>query len=71
MEWGGQLSQVSTPPSLTINEQEIYRLRRRLHVETAQSALMVILKLVISGLTCIILIVLSVVNLQGSLFSYL
>ena len=37
---------------------------RGLHAETAQSALMVILKLVIGGLTSIISIVLSIVNLQ-------
>ena len=35
-----------------------------LHAETAQSALTVILKLVIRGLTSIILIVLTTVNLQ-------
>ena len=34
----------------------------RLHIETAQSALMLILKLVISGLTNVVLIVLSTVN---------
>ena len=37
---------------------------RGLHAETAQSALMVILKLVIGGLTSVILIVLGTVNLQ-------
>ena len=37
---------------------------RWLHAETAQSALTVILKLVISGLTSVILIVLSTINLQ-------
>ena len=37
---------------------------RGLHVETAQSALTVILNLVISGLTSVILIVLGTVNLQ-------
>ena len=36
----------------------------RLHVEIAQVALIVILKLVISGLTYVILIDLSTVNLQ-------
>ena len=35
-----------------------------MHAETAQSALTVVLKLVIGGLTSIILIVLSTVNLQ-------
>ena len=35
-----------------------------MHAETAQSALMVILKLVIGGLTSVILIVLGTVNLQ-------
>ena len=37
---------------------------RGLHAETVQSALTVILKLVTAGLTCVILIVLSTVNLQ-------
>ena len=37
---------------------------RGLHAETAQSALTVVLKLVISGLTSVILIVLSTVSLQ-------
>ena len=37
---------------------------RGLHAETAQSALTVILKLVIDGLTSVILVVISTVNLQ-------
>ena len=37
---------------------------RGLHAETAQSALTVILKLVIGGLTSVVLIVLSTVSLQ-------
>jgi len=37
---------------------------RGLHVETVQSALTVILKLVIGGLTSVILIVLGTINLQ-------
>ena len=37
---------------------------RRLHAETSQSALTIILKLVISGLISVIFIVLSTVNLQ-------
>ena len=41
------------------------RWREGLHAETAQSALTVILKLVIGGLTSIILVVLGVVNLQS------
>ena len=36
---------------------------RGLHAETAQSALTVLLKLVIRGLMCVILIVLSALNL--------
>ena len=36
----------------------------RLHAETAQSALTVIFKLVVGGLTSVILIVLGTVNLQ-------
>ena len=38
--------------------------RRGLHAETAQSALTVIFRLVIGGLTSVILIVLGTVNLQ-------
>ena len=45
-------------------EVSFYRQREGLHVETAQSALTVILKLVMGGLTSTILIVLSTVNLQ-------
>ena len=44
--------------------QECVGAERRLHAETAQSALTVILKLVISGLISVILIVLSMVDLQ-------
>ena len=42
----------------------IGRLRGELHAETAQSSLTVIFKLVISGLTSSILVVLGTVNLQ-------
>ena len=45
-------------------EVSFYRQREGLHVETAQSSLTVILKLVMGGLTSIILIVLSTANLQ-------
>ena len=51
-----------TPPPLTMGGQEL--LQRGLHVETVQSALTVILKLVIGGLTSVILIVLGTINLQ-------
>ena len=48
---------------------------RELYAETAQSSLTVILKLVIHGLTIIILIVLDTINLQfqgqTSLFTFL
>ena len=38
--------------------------RRRPHAETEQSFLTVIFKLIIGGLTCVILVVLGTVNLQ-------
>ena len=53
----------STPPPET-GHKSFYRQREGLHVETAQSALTVILKLVIGGLTSVILIALRTVNLQ-------
>ena len=54
-----------TPPPLTMNGQELFIDRRRgLYVETTESAVTVILKLVIGGLTSVILIVLSTVTLQ-------
>ena len=49
---------------LTIGDKCFIDTKSGLHVETAQSALIVILKLVISGLTSIILIVFDIVNLQ-------
>ena len=49
---------------LTIGDKCFIDTKSGLHVETAQSALIVILKLVISGLTSIILIVFGIVNLQ-------
>ena len=39
--------------------------RRGLHAETAQAALTVILKLVVSDLTSVILVILSIINLQS------
>ena len=50
-----------------------YRQREGLHAETAQSALTVILKLVIGGLSGVILLVLVTVSLQfqGKLVSIL
>ena len=58
--WGGQSGGKS-----------FYR-RRGLHAETAQSGLTVILKLVISGLICVILIVLSTLksSVPGSVCSH-
>jgi len=52
-----------TPPT-TIGGKSFYRQREGLHAKTAQSALTIILKLVIGGLTSIILNVLSTVSLQ-------
>ena len=51
-----------SPPRHSVGKS--FHRRRGLHAETAQSALMVILKLVTGGLTSIILIVLSTVNLR-------
>ena len=54
-----------TLPSLATSEVRAFIDRRReLHEETAQSALIVIFRLVVGGLTSIILIVLGTVNLQ-------
>ena len=59
--WG----QSPTPPPLaTSGARAFIDRRRRLHAETAQSALTVIFRLVIGGLTSVILIVLGTVNLQ-------
>ena len=44
--------------------QQLLKTERGLHAETAESALIVILKLVISGLTSVILVALGAVNLQ-------
>jgi len=53
------------PPALASSEVRAFTDRRRgLYAETAQSALPVIFKLVIGGLTGIILVVLGTVNLQ-------
>ena len=51
-----------TPP--TANEQELLERGRGLHAETAQSAQTVNLKLIISGLTSVIVIALGTVSLQ-------
>ena len=62
---GGYLSKGWLPQPLTISAQELLIDRgRELYVETTESALTVILKLVTSGLTRFILIVLSTVNLK-------
>ena len=61
----GQMSgQRLTLPSLATSEARAFIDRRELHEETAQSALIVIFRLVVGGLTSIILIVLGTVNLQ-------
>ena len=53
------------PPALASSEVRAFTDRRRgLYAETAQSALTVIFRLVVSGLTGIILVVLGTVNLQ-------
>ena len=62
---GGRTSvQRATPHHWRSVGKSFYRWREGLHVETAQSALTVILKLVIGGLTSVILILLSTINLQ-------
>ena len=53
-----------TPSRQQPGGKSIYRCREGLHAETAQSALTVILKLVISGLIGVILIVLTTVSFQ-------
>ena len=63
----GEWKSVQRPaPPTTSNQwgKSFYRQRRGLRAETAQSALTVILKLVVSGLTGVILIVFSTVKLQ-------
>ena len=57
-------SKADSPSPRQSGGESFYRQREGLHAETAQSALTVILKLVISGLISIILTVLSTVNLQ-------
>ena len=63
---GGRGRSVQRPtPPLIISRQEVFIDRRRgLHAETVQSALTVIFKLVMGGLTRVILVVLGAVNLQ-------
>ena len=69
--WGGHLSKgwLPPPPSphthmATSGARAFIARRRGLHAETAQPALTVIFRLVISGLTSVILIVLGTVSLQ-------
>ena len=59
---GRRQTTVQRPATPTISGQEL--LWEGLHTEAAQSALRVILKLVIDGLTNIILMVIGMVNLQ-------
>ena len=61
---GGHLSKGQLPPPDNQGARVFIGRGRGLRVEAAQSALTIILKLVIGGLTSIILIVLSTVNLQ-------
>ena len=57
--------QRTTPPALATSGARAFIDRRSgLHAETAQSALTVIFKLVISGLTSVILVVSGIVDLQ-------
>ena len=53
----------SPSPAISGTRALIFR-RRGIYVETAQSALTVIFKLIIGGLVSLILVVLSTVNLQ-------
>ena len=66
--WGGRLwtsvQRLTSPPLATSGARAFIVRRRGLHAETAQSALTVIFKLVIGGLTSIILVVVGTVNLQ-------
>ena len=66
--WGGEIDLCPKADSLPAPRQSggksFYRQREGLHAERAQSALTVFLKLVISGLTSVILIVLSTVTPQ-------
>ena len=69
-KWGavGRWTFVQRPtlPSLTVSGARAFIDRwRGLHAETAQSALTVIYKLVVGGLTSVILIVSGTVNLQS------
>ena len=71
---GGQTSvQRQIPPTDDLVGQEFLMAGEGLHAETAQSALTVILKLVIGGLSGVILLVLVTVSLQfqGKLVSIL
>ena len=63
-EEGGLLSKGQLPPADNQGARTFTDRGRGLHVETAQSALTIILKLVIGGVISIILIVLSIVSLQ-------
>ena len=61
---GRHLSKAQLPQPLTISGQELLETEGGGFIQKAQSALTVALKLVIGGLTIIILIVLSTVDLQ-------
>ena len=65
-ESGGRAVSCPKADSLPLQPvgKSFYRLREGLHAETAQAALTVILKLVIHGLTSVILIVLGTVSFQ-------
>ena len=54
----------TSPPVATSEARAFIKRRTGLHTGTAQSALTVIFKLLFSGLTSVILVVLGVVNLQ-------
>ena len=64
-QWGGQTPiQRLTPPTDSQRARAFIGGGRGLHAEAAQSALTVILTLIIGGLISVILIVLGTVNLQ-------
>ena len=70
---GGVCPKADSPPPLTSKRESLYRHgeSRGPHAESAQSALTVSFRLVIAGLTSMILVVLATVNLQfpGALVS--
>ena len=64
-EWGGWMPVQRLTSPLQPGGKSFSRQREGLHAKTVQSALIVILKLDIGGVTSIILVVLSTVNLSS------